>query len=199
MNIMLKKDQWAIFGALILAFIVFIPLFLIRGNYEFMIYIGVIVFFMILVVYSNDKIKYPNLLLWALTIWAILHMAGGGLYINGEKLYELMLINLVGAPYHIFKYDQLMHIYGFFTATLAMYYLIKPSLKKNFNKWISLSIVVIFAGVGLGALNEIIEFSATVFLNETGVGGYVNTCLDLVSNLIGAVIGMGLIIWKEKK
>ena len=48
--------------------------------------------------------------------------------------------------------------------------------------------LVRFDQCGLGALNEIIEFIVTVFVPENNVGGYVNTALDLVFNLIGAVI-----------
>ena len=54
----------------------------------------------------------------------------------------------------------------------------------------ALSIVVVMAGLGVGGLNEIIEFIATVIMPETGVGGYVNTSLDLVADLIGALIAL---------
>jgi len=46
------------------------------------------------------------------------------------------------------------------------------------------------AGLGVGALNEIIEFIIAQIVPETGVGGYLNTSLDLVSNLIGAILAM---------
>jgi len=117
-------------------------------------------------------------------------MAGGGIYIKGTRLYEIMLIDLVGAPYYIFKYDQFVHMFGFGVATLAMYYLIEPYLKFDHKKWVALSIILIMAGLGVGALNEIIEFFASVMLSRTGVGGYENTALDLVFNLVGAIIAM---------
>jgi putative membrane protein len=50
--------------------------------------------------------------------------------------------------------------------------------------------------MGLGALNEIVEFAAVVASPSTGVGGYYNTALDLVFNGLGAtlaVIGAALI------
>jgi hypothetical protein len=46
------------------------------------------------------------------------------------------------------------------------------------------------AGLGLGALKEIIEFIMTVVLPNTNVGGCENTALDLVSNFIGALIAI---------
>ena len=54
----------------------------------------------------------------------------------------------------------------------------------------SLSIVIAMAGLGVGGLNEIIEFIATVVMPETGVGGYMNTALDLVADLVGAVLAV---------
>jgi hypothetical protein len=41
--------------------------------------------------------------------------------------------------------------------------------------------------MGLGALNEIIEFSAVMLVPNTNVGGYYNTALDLAFNGLGAV------------
>ena len=42
--------------------------------------------------------------------------------------------------------------------------------------------------MGLGALNEIIEFFAVLNLSNTNVGGYFNTGWDLVANLVGCLI-----------
>lgn len=194
----LKKDILPVVLATSAAVIIFTFIFLKRKNYEFMIYIAVIIFFAIIIGLAHKRINYPKYVLWWLAAWAILHMSGGGLYIGGKKLYELMIIDIVGQPYNIFKFDQFVHIVGFFAATLALYYTLKPLLKDNIKKWTSLSIIVIMAGLGAGALNEIVEFSATVLVPETGVGGYENTSLDLVADLIGAVIAMVYIIKKEK-
>jgi len=153
---------------------------------------------MVLVLFTNHKINYPNGLLWGLAVWSILHMSGGGIIINGTRLYDSMILPIVGAPYHIFKFDQFVHIAGFYVATLAMYAVIKNRLKKE-NKWVAVSIVVVMAGIGAGALNEIIEFFATLIIPDTGVGSYENTALDLVANLIGAVGAMAYIVVKEKR
>src|SRR3989338_10485162 len=193
----LKKGQLPIFIVNMAALLIFAFVFAKRKNYEFMIYIGVIIFFLALILYTNKKVNYPNSILLGLTAWSLLHMSGGGIYIDGKKLYTLMIYPLVGEPYLIFKFDQFVHILGFFVATLVVYHLIKPKLIKN-HKWAALSIVVVMAGFGLGALNEVVEFLATVITPETGVGGYENTALDLVSNLIGAVLAMVYIYVKEK-
>ena len=90
----------------------------------------------------------------------------------------------------------MQEIIGFGVATILMYELIKPKLKLN-NRWVAVSIVVVMAGLGVGALNELLEFIATVLVPETGGGGYVNTSLDLVSDLIGAILAMVIIRLKK--
>ncbi|MBL7056194.1 DUF2238 domain-containing protein [Candidatus Woesearchaeota archaeon] len=193
----LKKEQKPILFVNVLSIMLFSIIFLKRKNYEFMIYIGVIVLFLWLILHTNKKVNYSTNVLWGLTAWSLLHMSGGGLYIKGVKLYSTMIYSFVGEPYNILKYDQLVHAFGFAVATLLFYHLLKPSLKKNFNRWISISIVLVMAGLGAGALNEIVEFFATVIVPNTGVGGYENTALDLVSNLIGALGAMIFIYFKE--
>jgi hypothetical protein len=47
--------------------------------------------------------------------------------------------------------------------------------------------------MGLGAVNEIIEFIAVLSVPDTNVGGYYNTALDLVFNGAGAVIAMVIV------
>ena len=50
--------------------------------------------------------------------------------------------------------------------------------------------------MGLGALNEIVEFTAVLTVPNTNVGGYYNTALDLVFNGAGAACAMiAIAIW----
>lgn len=56
--------------------------------------------------------------------------------------------------------------------------------------------------MGLGALNEVSEFSAVMAFSRTGVGGYYNIVLDLTFNLIGAagavLLVEGVNYWRKK-
>jgi uncharacterized membrane protein YjdF len=195
---LIKKGQFGIFAFNLIYLLFFIFIFLSRRNYEFILYVGVIILFFILILLTNKKVDYPNFVLWGLSIWGFLHMAGGGILIDGKRLYELILIN-ISENYSILKYDQFVHIFGFFVATLVVFVLLNPLLKTNLKKWTALSIVVVMAGFGLGALNEVVEFIATVITPATGVGGYMNTSLDLISNLIGAILAMIYIRIKKGK
>ncbi len=59
-------------------------------------------------------------------------------------------------------------------------------------------VVTILAASGLGAVNEIIELLAVVTLDTEGVGGYINTVIDLVANFLGAITGTLYMYTKQK-
>lgn len=185
----IRRDQLPILVVNLCAIFSFGIYFIRNFNYEFAIYVGVIAFFLAVFIFINDKVYFPNYVLWFLTLWALMHMAGGSVHIKGTVLYKLILVPLSNTI-PIFRYDQLVHIIGFGTATVAMYYLLRPLLRPDINGWWSLSIVVISTGLGVGAFNEIVEFLITVFVQETKVGGYLNTSLDLVSNFVGSIAAL---------
>ena len=197
---MKKKNQNQlyifVFNALYLFIFTFI--FIHRANYEFLGYVGVVFTAALLIIISNKKMNYPNSLLWGLSIWGLLHMLGGGVVWESGRLYDLILYP-ISEKYEILKYDQFTHIIGFAVATVLMYSLLIPHIKLPTKRWVSLSVVVIMAGLGVGCVNEIIEFSATIITNNNGVGGYLNTSLDLISNLIGCIIAMIYIRAKKGK
>jgi len=166
--------------------------FVLRKNFEFAIYVGVIVACLALVTLTFWRVAYSIATLWGLTIWSIMHMAGGGIYINGVRLYDIIIITL-SQTYPILRYDQVVHTFGFAAATLTMFDLLRLLLKENLNRFIALSVVVIMAGLGVGALNEIVEALVSAIIPSSGVGGYLNTSLDLIADLIGAIIAMAFI------
>ena len=185
----IRKDQWPILFVNLAYLLLFGVFYGFQRNYEFLMYIGVIVFFFVLILATNSRVNYPNSILWGLTAWGVLHMCGGGIRVGDHVLYGQILIP-ISNKYEIFRFDQFVHIVGFGVATLLMHHLLRPLLKPDLNRWTALSIVVVMAGLGVGALNEIVEFIAVVVMPETGVGGYVNTSLDLVSDFVGALLAL---------
>jgi hypothetical protein len=192
MRIEIRKGQLPILVFHLCVLVGFSACFLAQKNFEFIFYVGVIVFFLMVFILTNSRVYYPNALLWSLSIWALMHLSGGAVYVNEAKLYDMILIPLSGR-YPIFRYDQLVHIIGFATATVVMFYVLKPMLRSDLKGWFALSIVTVAAGLGVGAFNEIVEFIATGLMSETNVGGYLNNSLDLAADFIGALIAMMII------
>ena len=192
-----KKEDLPIVLTAIISIIAFTIGFLIQGNYEFIGYIVIMLLFFTLVLVSHKKVQFSKSVLWMLVIWAILHMAGGGIKIGGEVLYAKMLIPIIGEPYNLIKYDQPVHAFGFFVATLTMWEVLRRHLK-NPQITFGIGLTIVMVGAGLGALNEIVEFASTIIVPGNGVGGYVNNAIDNVMNFIGAIAALILIKVKEK-
>ncbi len=194
----LTKGQKNILWTFLVAVFAFTATFIAQKNYEFIGYVVVVILILWVVMASTRHVHYPDYVLWGLLVWAVLHMLGGVVMPNGNVIYTLMIYPIISEPYSVLKYDQLIHAYGFFTATLVMYYVLKKYLVRPFG-WTAIGIVLAMAGLGLGALNEIVEFTMTVLLPNTNVGGYENTAIDLISNFIGALLAVYFIKWKEKR
>ncbi|MEN8252605.1 MAG: DUF2238 domain-containing protein [Patescibacteria group bacterium] len=184
------KQEKVLIATNILGVFGFTAWFFISGNYEFILYVVVLAGLMGLVLSTHQYFHYSIGVLWALTAWSFLHLCGGGLDVAGDTLYNLMLIPIVGDPYYILKYDQAVHFFGFWTTAILTYYILKPSLKENATNIRSIIFIIVMTSLGLSAMNEIIEFTTTLF-TENNVGGYENTAIDLVANFLGA-LGAGI-------
>lgn len=171
----------------------------VHQNKEFLFYIAVVVIIGGAIFAIHKRANFSAGLLWALSIWGLLHMLGGlvpipdGWPVGGKQvLYSLWLI-----PGYI-KYDNPIHAYGFFVATWACWEALSHTVK-NIRSTFGILTLCALAGMGLGAMNEIVEFMATIMIPGTNVGGYENTGWDLVSNLIGSVLMAGIIAWNNRK
>jgi len=184
------KPQLLIFIGTIAYIIAFAIYYIAKQNYEFMLYIAVMIVLLIIMTILHKKFNFPTGVLLGVSIWGLLHMAGGSLQVKGNRLYSLVLISITetsGTP--LIRFDQFIHFYLYIFLTIIAFYLLKPHLKEEFNT-LTISIILIFAGMGIGALNEIIEFGAVLTFPETGVGDYFNTAWDIVFNTLGAIVGV---------
>ncbi|MEK9660542.1 MAG: DUF2238 domain-containing protein [Alphaproteobacteria bacterium] len=168
----------------------FLVHFLTIGNAEFIGYIVTLVAFIALIATTQRIACFPLWLLWALSLWGLAHMAGGGLSVDGDVLYALVLVPLAGnGELAVLKYDQLVHFYGFGTTALVLWHVMRRNVPA-LDGTKTLYILAALGAMGLGAVNEIIEFVAVLSLPDTDVGGYANTGLDLIFNAAGAIAAM---------
>ena len=169
-----------------------------RGNWEFVFYVIVVVLLALFVKGVHRRVQFSTGVLWTLAVWGLIHMLGGLVSIpaswphDGDStvLYSLWLIP------NLFKYDHLVHMYGFAICTWVIWQVLCPLINGN-KEHTSEIVLAVLASNGLGAFNEIIEFIAVLIIPHTNVGGYINTGWDLVFNLIGSCIA-ALIIWFGK-
>jgi hypothetical protein len=168
------------------------------GNWEFVFYILVVVGLGLVVLTIRRKTGFSSGLLWALSVWGLVHMIGGlvpvpeSWPIDGSKrvFYSWWIV-----PGYL-KFDMPVHAYGFAVATWACWQGLHTAT--GCRPTLGPLTISALAGTGLGATNEVVEFIATRLM-DTNVGGYVNTGWDLVANMVGAVIAAGLIWWNNPR
>lgn len=183
----LKRSEWAVLIFTVAYVVVFGSVFLAAGNGEFVWYVATLVFFLVLIAATQRAAQFPAFILWGLAIWGFAHMAGGGVPVGDGVLYSKVLFPLAGnGELVLLKYDQVVHFYGFGVATLVLWHL----MRRNFpvlDGSKTIYALAILGAMGLGVLNELIEFTAVLAFPDTGVGGYFNTALDLLFNTLGAI------------
>jgi len=193
-----KPAEWAV--VIFTAFYVvgFSIWFMSQGNFEFIVYVATMLILVVLVGSSLRRAEYPIAMLWALALWGLAHMAGGGVPVGDSVLYSYVLFPIVGTgEMTILKYDQVVHGFGFAVTAWLLWHLMAHHYPMLRHSW-TIYVYPVLASIGLGAVNEIIEFSAVLMVADTNVGGYYNTALDLVFNSCGAIIAILLVARSER-
>lgn len=162
-------------------------------NYEFIYYGITLAVIGAGVMWVDRRSQLPLPVLWGLFLWLVLHLAGGIVPVPEAWIDEGMtnktLYNVRPVAW-LPRYDQCVHAFGFFVSSLAAWRAIYVgsgrTLKPTFGPRVGAGLM----GMGLGGMNEVIEFIGTRIMPETNVGDFVNTGWDLVSNMTGCVIAM---------
>jgi uncharacterized membrane protein YjdF len=157
-------------------------------NYEFLLYAITVAILAFILYRTGRYFGFSQAGLWLFNVWLILHICGGLASYQGVRFYDLVLIDIVGEPYNILKYDQFVHFFCYLVMSILMWSVVQKIASKDASGAV-VCVVTILAASSIGALNEIIEFLAVVALGTDGVGGYTNTAIDLVANLLGAIVG----------
>lgn len=193
------KTEWAILIFSITYTISFGLYFGSIGNFEFLWYVGILSVLIILVIFLHARFKFSNEVLFAISLWGLLHMIGGS-DIYGKRTYARMIYPLFSsqiAGTDILRYDQFMHFYVYVVVTLMIFYILSPYMKKETPIWLFSALLVIM-GIGVGAINEIIEFIPVLVFGNTGVGDYYNTLWDIVFNTLGAIVAVVYLSMKRR-
>ena len=115
-----------------------------------------------------------------LAVLGVAHLAGGLVNVGDDVLYNAH----IGS--RAIEYDHFVHALGICLGTIALWTAFVPH-PVDAARHGHVVLVVVLAGLGLGAVNETIEFLLTLSHGGTHVGGYTNTGWDLVSNIAGGI------------
>lgn len=167
-----------------------------QDNTEFLLYVFVVLLLSYLVLLIDRHAHFTNGLLWLLALWGSMHMAGGLLTIPDHWSAEVdgarrILYTFWIVPGFI-KYDQFVHAFGYGASAWLCYQWFRSRYRTS-GPTMGVLVLCGLASMGLGTINEIIEFFATRFIEDTNVGGYENTAWDLIFNTIGVTIA-GILI-----
>lgn len=167
------QANFGLVGVVVAYYAAFIALGIATDNGQVWFYAGFIALAVLGLLYWDSRHRFSDLVLWGLAIWGAMHMAGGLIPVDGDRvLYNVQLLPFV-------RFDQLVHAIGFGFAGLAFW----ESAPTRTGSGASLALM---GGLGFGAINEMIEFLITRFVPDTNIGGFENTGWDLVANTIGA-------------
>ena len=120
----IKKFDWFLLLINVIYLIIFTIIFLKRSNMEFLIYVGAIIFAVVLIGLLRMKIQFSKFVLIGLSLVGFLHMLGGALIIDGSRLYVQYFV------FGLIKYDLIIHFLGIFFAVLLFYEILRNYLKE---------------------------------------------------------------------
>ena len=120
-------------------------------------------------------------------------MAGGLIELDGDRV----LYNAVLAPH--LRYDNVVHFFGFGTAGVAMWEALSSRFMRPEPSPLAAGVVVWLFGMGIGALNEVVEFAIALNVEESNIGGYLNTGRDLVANMLGAALAGAIVARRAQR
>ncbi|HEY0637378.1 MAG TPA: hypothetical protein VGD67_07005, partial [Pseudonocardiaceae bacterium] len=163
------------------------------GNGQTPVYAVFLLVLFGLVIAVDLRVRLSAPVLWGLAVWGLLHLCGGLVPAGGGTLYELWLLPVL-------RFDHVVHAFGFGVAGVACWEAARRAAPGAFTgtagAW-----VVVLGGCGLGALNELVEFVISMTVPGSRIGGYQNTGLDLVANLVGCLLAAAWVArrrWPEE-
>ncbi len=137
-----------------------------------------------LVVLVHRSVGFSPQVMWGLAGVAVGNLAGGVFLVDGQPLYVLKILGDV-------RYDKPFHAAA--TGVAAWASLEAISRWTGRSKGPSLGFAALLMAIGVGSLVEIVEYAGSVIFHSTNVGDYGNNMLDLVANLVGAAVAVGVV------
>lgn len=182
---LVQRERW-VAAFLGLAIVVLTVVGLVRAEAFLWIYLPALAASIAIVVWVDRRWgPIPTTLLWMVSAWAVMHLAGGlaanprG---NSSILYGMWIID------GVFRWDQLVHGFGIAAATGVL--VVASRHTDNPLLW------GFVWGQVPGIVNETVENVFAHFVENSNVGDAVNTAWDMGWHLIGGVAAIAWISWR---
>jgi len=101
---------------------------------------------------------------------------------------HLFIGEYLGIYVKIKIYDKILHAFGTFSFTLFFYSLIIKTIHPISEPQSYTRLFIIALGIGLGAIFELIEFLVDLIFKSKSQPNLIDTDIDLVADLIGAIV-----------
>ena len=176
----LLREHRLLAAAFFAYYLGFIAYGIVTGASQTIFYVVFIAGPAVIVALLYPRARFSAVVLWGLALWGLAHMVGGLVEVGGEVVYQR---SLGGGE---FRFDKVVHFFGFGFAALAAFELLRRTVAPAAAAR-SLAIAAAFIGLGIGAINETVEFLITLLPGDSNVGGFTNTGWDLVANTLGAI------------
>ncbi len=134
--------------------------------------------------------KWPVHALLAVSLVGLGNMLGGVLLVDGLPLYTIEFIGPI-------RYDKFFHAAASAALAVVAWEAMKHWAGQGYHKG-GLLLFTWLVVMGGGAVVEIAELIGSV-ASDVNVGTYENNILDLVANGIGALAGIGFVLWWERR
>lgn len=164
---------------------------------------GVVMALIAIAILWSGRVRIPALPLWIAYSATMLHFIGGSLgaadsgpgpfCFDGMQPGEWLCADGVNGMYHVHPWwDKLVH--GMNSTAIAIAWSLGWRRMSEHNGWQLSPRVVAFTafslGVAIGVAYEVYEFFGKTMFQTIDQGGYVNTATDLVSDMLGAGLGV---------
>ncbi|MBW2996296.1 hypothetical protein KY332_03275 [Candidatus Woesearchaeota archaeon] len=163
----------------------------------------------LLLFFLNLKFKFGKAVPIGIGLGSLFHIIGLYHIIPYNPGYVGTLYGWAALGYH---YDWIVHAFAILFYSIAVCSMLYPYLEKGLKSRMLIFIVLLFFMMGLGAFNEMMEYVGFDVLgygrgflefgagDSSPVGGpWENSSMDMISNLLGGIIGIGGFLFFKKK
>lgn len=131
---------------------------------------------------TKGVIKITDLVNGLLVMTIVLHVAVG-------QYFELYDSNL--------QFDKGLHMFGTYTITLFTYQILNSFFKNYLSNKLLIFILICSVSITAGVFLEIIEFLLDIMFHSNNQKGLMDTDIDLIANILGALAAGFAVIKKQ--